>query len=127
MYVNQIAINEAKNYLQALSKSLAGTTEGALVNCILASWRAVADKIDEALIRHGWHEATIIIKCRDVSDSIALFLAFRQRKSSEWRIDPGRTRIAARGGFHYKWEIHIDKGNVTLIKNKPKILQVIIP
>ena len=38
---------------------------------------------------------------------------------------PRRTRIAVRGGFLYRWEIHIEKGNATLIENKRKVLQVV--
>lgn len=128
MYVNQAAIDEARDHLGSMSMLLVDDTERALVECILRHWVDVADKVDEALVNHFWPEATIVIRCKDVHERLALFLAFtRPSRSSEWHLNPAKVRIAYRGGFLYKWDLIIENGKAVLVHNKRKVVPVATP
>jgi hypothetical protein len=126
---NMVAINEAEKYIKALRIKYMGSLEGAILGCILKNWGNIAEKLDEALTRHYWNKATIVIKCLDASRN-SLFLAFTRRdKESEWHLDPDRTRVSERGGFLYKWEIEVYEGmkKAVLVENKRLVKTVAKP
>jgi hypothetical protein len=123
VYVNQAAVEEAEELVAEMAKRLKGK-EGALVGCIADAWPEVAERIDEALVRHGWPDATIVVMCEKAAGRLALFLAFtRPHRDAEWHLDQSRTRIEDRGGFTYKWEVLVEKDGVKLVENKPRVLQ----
>jgi hypothetical protein len=124
-YVNEVAIREAREELEDMLLYLKGL-EAQLVSCILDNWDKVADKIDEALLRHDWPTATIPVRCEEIGKRLVVFLKFRHEEEEEWHFVGAR--LASRGGFPYKWDIVVEEsGKVVLVENKREVTPIARP